>query len=131
MSRSDSQEIRIRGGQHHRMEEAVDNKWLEPRTELILIREPDNQFDSKAVVAFIKNPKEEMVKIGYVAGNQVGRIYWRLDRGAVIIRCTVLRLTKNAVDCHLELKGGWHEEDGVSSRTAPKPTIIPDDDIPF
>lgn len=131
MGKPDYRDIRVRGGQHHRYHEAFEKGFLQPRTELILRREPDNQYDPHAVAAFVKAGEEEW-QVGHVAAHQVGQLYWRLDRGAVVMRCTVmaLDLKKHSLDAYLVLNGGW--------KAPNKPKLLPSevhpddaDDIPF
>lgn len=130
-------DLRVRGGQHHRFDEARDKGWLYPGCELYLVREPDNQFDPAAIQAFVKSEptrahegEPELIKIGYVAGNQCGKLYWRMDRGATVVRCTVTRVDKHAVNASLDLKGGWQAE-GQPAGSSKLNEEIPDDDIPF
>jgi len=134
MSKPDNREIRIRGGKYHRFMEAFTEGWLQPRTELVLHREPENEFDSRAVKVFVKIPETgDEVPIGHVSGEQVGQLYWRLDRGAVIMRCTVLRIDtkKQSLDAHLELSGGWKATSTTATAKCPKSIDDLDDDIPF
>ena len=122
-------DLRVRGGQHHRFAEARDAGWLHPGCELHLVREPDNAFDPAAIQAFVKSDSGELVKIGYVAGNQCGKLFWRMDNGAVVHRCTVTRVDKNAVNASLDLKGGWG--DSLANRPDNEGPAPETDDIPF
>lgn len=141
MSKTDTREIRIRGGQHHQMHEAIERGWLQPRTELFLEREPENTFDSRAVKVYVQasrpcgvgDLKETLgrVCIGYVSAKEVGQLYWRLDRGAVVMRCTVLNIIKNAVTAHLELSGGWKAIDTPPKKETTENEFDLEDDIPF
>ena len=132
MSRSDYRDIKVRGGKYHRMAEALDKGWLQPRTQLILRREPENEYDSRAVAVFLRAQDEE-VQIGHVSAEDVGRLYWRLDRGAVIMSCPVLRIDtkKLSLVAHLELQGGWKAVAATATSKCPKGIDDLDDDIPF
>lgn len=128
MPNADKREIRIRGGQHHQFKEAVDAGILKEQAELSLRRDPENQYDPRAIKAFAGS-----FFIGFVAAEQAKQLYWRFDRGAVVQRCTVTKV-EEAGRCNawLEIKGGWHEP---VDRNEPKPKPYNDenldDDIPF
>jgi len=147
MSKPDEREIRVRGGKYHRFMEAFEKGWLAPRTELILEREPDNQYDPNAVKVLVKNldvekglvPADDMmVQVGHVSREHVGKLYWRLDRKAVVVRCTVLNLDvkKQSLTAHLALSGGWKDpalgdEAIAGNKTTTGKFDDLDDDIPF
>lgn len=76
----------------------------------------------------------EFVCIGFVAADQAKQLYWRFDRGAVVLRCTVRSITekKNSLDAYLEIQGGWHEKQPLAG-AKPEKQVFDDleDDIPF
>lgn len=132
MSSQDNRSIRIRGGQHHRYHEAIEKGYLKLRGELLLTRDPENAYDPRAIKVSVRGPNEtEFLDVGYVAAEQAKHFYWRLDRGAVIMRCTVTRLDekKHAIDAYLQLQGGWKKL--IEEPKMMPSEIHPDDDIPF
>ena len=124
-------DIRVRGGQHHDFDRAIDAHALFLGCQLHLKREPDNPFDPNAIAAYVKldtNGQEEW-KIGFVATNQASRYSWRMDQGAVVHLCTVTKLDKHGLTAALDLRGGWGER---PSEPPPNQTMSDlDDDIPF
>lgn len=142
MSKPDEREIRVRGGKYHRFTEALEKGWLQPRTELVLMREPNNEYDPHAVAVYVKNldvhnnlvpAGELLIQVGHVSKENVGKLYWRLDRGAVIMRCTVLNLDpkKQSLTAHLVLSGGWKDPNPAPILGNKTNTTDFDDDIPF
>lgn len=122
-------DIRIRGGQHHQFEAAVEDHLLKPGVEIHLVRDPENSFDRNAIKAFVGNPEGELATymIGFVARNHAARLAWRFDNGAVVHRCTVTKIDRFACDCGLVLMGGWLSKEEIE-QGKPEPL---EDDIPF
>jgi len=126
------QDIRVRGGQHHDFDRALDAHALYLGCQLHLKREPNNPYDPNAIAAYVRldtNGREDW-KIGYVAAQIAARFAWRMDNGAVVHNCMVTRLDKKGLNASLDLRGGWRNHATEEQENKAQIDKL-DDDIPF